>query len=104
MKNKDIIFTTIIIIAALISIDTILKVNKNHENNLLLVTEKKITEAAEKCFMESKCPDNSKITLQNLYDNGYLTEVANPISKEVYNSNSYVSYSHEKYVFTAINW
>jgi hypothetical protein len=103
MKNKDIFCLALIIIILMIIGGTILKVNKNHENNLMLVSEKKITEAAEKCYKEGKCTDNSKITLQSLYANGYLAKEANPVTKEVYNSESYVTFTNNVYTFIQIN-
>ena len=46
LKNKDIICLTIIVIVAMIAISSIIKINKTHEDNLMIVSEKRITEAA----------------------------------------------------------
>ena len=103
MKNKDIICLTIIVIVSMIAISSIIKINKTHEDNLMIVSEKRITEAASKCYKEGKCLDNSSITLETLYANNYLTNESNPLTKEVYNSKSYVTFMDGNYKFIVIS-
>ena len=68
--NKIILIGSVIVIMCIISVPTIYKVIKNHENNLYQVTEKKIISAAKECYYDEKCQ--------------------NPISKEYYNEMSYI--------------
>ena len=80
--NKICISLTIIIIALMIGIPTSNKVLNKHNDKLIKVTEKRITEATKKCFIDEKCHGN-EITLQDLYDNNYLNEEINPITKNI---------------------
>lgn len=88
--NKIVIYVTLIFSLLVIGIPTFYKVTKNHHSNLELVTQKQILEAAQNCFYEQKCP-NDKITLKELYNQKYLVdEVIDPLTKIVYDYNSYV--------------
>ena len=86
-KNKVVIYTTIIALIFIIGCPTIYKVIKNHHNKLTTITEKRIIEAAIKCWNEDKCPNN-EITLKELYDLKYLEKEANPITKKYYQETS----------------
>lgn len=86
-KNKVIICTTIIALILIIGCPTIYKVIKNHNNKLYTITEKRIIEAAKKCWNENKCT-NDEITLKELYDNKYLEREADPVTKKYYSENS----------------
>lgn len=99
--NKITIIGSIIAIILIISIPTIYKVVKNHNNNLISVVEDKIIEAAKQCYFEEKCNDN-KIYLKDLYSLEYLEKVSNPITKEYYNDNSYVLRENDKFTFKVI--
>lgn len=96
--NKITIIGSIIIIIILISIPTIYKVIKNHNDTLNEVVLKEIIESAKKCYAEEVCV-NDKITLKELYDNDYLEKVSNPITKEYYNESSYVKRTDNSYEF-----
>ena len=100
-RNKVIVYLTIISILLIISIPTIYNIIKKHNDRLIMVTEKRIEEAAKDCYLKDICKDN-KITLKALYDNNYLEKESNPITKEYYNENSYVKYSNNEYVFIDI--
>ena len=95
--NKITIISSIIIVILLISVPTVYKVVKTHQDNLYKVVEEKIIAAAEKCVYEDKCK-NKNITLKELYESKYLEKVSNPVSKEYYNE-SYVTKESNKYVF-----
>lgn len=86
-KNKVIIYTTIIAIILIIGIPTIYKVVKNHHTKLYTISEKRIIEAAKKCWNEDKCK-NDTITLKDLYDLKYLEKEANPVTKKYYAESS----------------
>lgn len=98
ISNKNIIIATIMVILLSVGSYTTYKVYKDHQKKMLLVNEKRITEAAYKCFLEEQCLD-SEITLDKLYELGYLKEEANPLTKEVYSGLSYVKNNNGKYVF-----
>ena len=89
-SSKFIICLTIIICSLMVSIPTFYKVISENHRKLYIVTNKKVIEAAEKCFFDDKCK-STKITLKELYDNNYLKDtVINPVTKEIYSNNSYV--------------
>lgn len=96
--NKWIISATIIIIFGLIIGVTSFKVVNKHNDKLLLVEEKYIIEKAKKCKMEKKC-NNDNITLKELYDLKYLEKQVNPVSKEYYSLDAYVTLRNNEYVF-----
>lgn len=86
-KNKIVIYTTIIALILIIGCPTIYKVIKNHNNKLYTITEKRIIEAAKKCWDENKCT-NTEITLKELYEKEYLTKQADPVTKKYYSETS----------------
>lgn len=88
-KNKTIIYITLIILISIIVIASFLKVGKIHDERMLEVTTKKIVDSAKKCYYNNSCI-NDKITLQELYEKMGLQVQTNPITKQVYNENSYV--------------
>lgn len=93
-KNKIIIYTTIIAIIFIIGCTTIYKVVKNHQNKLYMITEKRIIEAAKKCWNEDKCLEDT-ITLKELYDKEYLTKQSDPVTKKYYSENSKITKKEE---------
>lgn len=95
--NRIVIPGTIIIIVIMIGIPTFINVKKDHENKLIRVTQGRIKEAAKKCFLDDKCKGN-EITLQSLYDMGYLKTQVNPITKKYYDSSSLIKYENKKII------
>ena len=90
MKIKVIILT-IFVILGMIILPTIYKINKTHQEDLILVQEKEFEYYAHKCYKEGKCL-NKNITLKNLYDNKYLTKkLTNPITKKYYKEESSIN-------------
>jgi len=97
--NKIVSYVTIIAIVIIIGFPTFYKVVKDNHNKLYVVTNKLVTEAAERCYYEEKC-QNKKITLKELYDNKYLTEdVIDPVSKIVYDETSYIEINEKDSTF-----
>lgn len=96
--NKWIISATIIIIFGLVIGVTSFKVVDNHNDKLLLVEEKYIIEAAKKCKIEKEC-NNDTITLKELYNLKYLEKQVNPVTKEYYSEDAYVTLKNNEYVF-----
>ena len=101
--NKITIYITIISIVLIIGIPTLYKViNKNHDR-LYLVNEKLAVEAAQKCFIDEKCID-TKITLDQLYKNKYLSEqLIDPVTKAIYNKGSYVEIKKDGSTFHLVH-
>lgn len=99
--NKITIIGSIIAILLIISVPTIYKVYKNHVDNLYEVVEEKIIGAAKKCFYDEKC-NREKILLKELYELNYLEKVNNPVTKEYYNENSYVSRKNIDFKFVVV--
>lgn len=100
--NKYILGITIaIILGSIIGLSSY-KVITDHNKKVLLVESKYIIETAKKCINEKKCSGNT-ITLQTLYDLGYLSYQVNEVTKEYYNSNSYVLIEGANYSFVIVN-
>lgn len=100
--NKKIIYITIIIILLLILVPTIYKVVKNHEKALYEVTNKKVIETAITCKNKGFC-NKDKITLKELYELEMLSEVNDPVTKQIYNDKSYVIKDGDDYKFVVID-
>lgn len=98
MKVKEIIVLILLSVVLLYTGVIAYKMVYKHNENLIVVTTKRIEEAAKKCVSEDKCTKNN-ITLEVLYKNGYLNEEFNPVTKEIYSKNSKISFENNKYVF-----
>lgn len=98
MKVKEIIAIILLTVVLLYTGVIAYKMVYKHNENLLIVTSKRIEEAAKKCVAESKCNKNN-ITLATLYEKGYLNEEYNPVTKEIYSKNSKIIFENNKYVF-----
>lgn len=81
-----------------ISVPSIILVNKRHNEKLYNSTILKITEAAKKCVNEEACLKD-KIFIKDLYDNKYLEKVINPLTKEYISEDDYVIKKDGKYVY-----
>ena len=100
-RSKFVINVTIIGIVLIIAIPTVYKIVKEHHDRLMMVTTKRIEEAAKDCKLSGVCKTN-KITLKELYDNKYLKKESNPVTKEYYNEKSYVKVNKNKYKFIEV--
>lgn len=89
MKKNKIIISTLIIIFILIMAPTIYKIYQNHNKNLIKVVEEEFMYYAKICYKKEKC--NTKVYLNDLYNNNYLTtKLTNPLTKEYYSDTSYI--------------
>ena len=79
--NKYIIFYLCLLIV-LIGF-TIYKLIINHEEKLYDVLYSEIEYKAKRCYLEKKCDES--FTLNDLYVNGYLETMFDPVSKEEVN-------------------
>jgi len=75
----------IIVLFLIITIMTIYKMNKRHEDKLYSVLYSEIKYAANRCYLEKKCENN--IILSELYEKEYLKVQYDPITKEELNNN-----------------
>ena len=94
MSKKYIVFASLAIVFLVIAIPTTYKIIKNYNSKSYLVVEKKIIEAAKKCYNEDKCTGD-KTTLKELYDNKYLDVVVNPVTKKMYDENLEIKKSED---------
>jgi len=99
--NKITIIGSVIAIVLIITVPTIYKVIKTHNDTLYQVVEDKIIEAAKKCYYEDQCI-NEKIYLKDLYKLEYLEALSDPITKEYYNVESYVLREELNFVFVVV--
>ena len=90
ISNYTIFFVTIIIIVIIIITKTTISLNNDHEERLMYALDSKIEYAFKRCRLENRCSND--ITLGMLYENGYLTELVNPITKEVLDENKKINY------------
>ena len=88
-RNKTIVYVTILILMAIISIPSTYKVIKKRNDRMLTNTTKKIIEAAKDCYYNESCVED-KITLKEIYEKTSLNTMSNPITKKIYNEDSYV--------------
>ncbi len=89
-KNRIWIYTTTLIVIVLIGVPSTYKVVKKHNERMLKNTVQKIIEKAKDCYYNNSCVEE-KITLEELYEKTGLSEMNNPITKKIYNQESYVS-------------
>jgi len=96
MTKSKIILLLSIIAVLLILVPSTIFIVKSHNNNLRLVIEKKVIEAAELCYNEKKC-ESKKITLKELMDKNYIEKIYDPVSKELISDKSYVDLTNNKF-------
>lgn len=102
MTNRKIILVTFLLSVASISFYTFYKVQKNHLDLSILVTERRITEGAKQCVWDDVCKEN-QITLEELIRLGYAKEEVNPYTKMYYKKSSYVEKKENTYTFIEVN-
>ena len=100
-NNKKWILGTLVVLVLSFGMYISYSVIKEYRNNLILVTEKRIVEAAKKCFDEEKCLQYP-ITLKDLYRFSYLEQEIHPLTKEIYNEESYVINKNGKLEFIVV--
>ena len=97
LNNKTCVILTVAILFFSFAPYIIYSVINRYHNNLYLVSEKRIVEAAKKRVDMDICI-NGKITLKQLYENNLLEVESNPITKEIYNDESYIKVENNEYV------
>ena len=99
VSNFTIIFFVVLALIMVIGVFTVIKIQKNHEDKLIYAMESKVEYYAKKCYLDNVCKDT--INLNILYENNYLTEIINPVTKEVIDSNLKIEYKDDKIL---IDW
>ena len=99
ISNLSIIFFVILALLAVIGVFTVIKIQKNHEDKLMYSMTSTVEYYAKQCYLDDICKDT--ITLSVLYENNYLTEVINPVTKEVISPDLKIEYKDGKIV---VDW
>lgn len=94
-----IVFSTICILIVVVISVTTMRINDDHEKKLIYAMESKVEYYAKRCFLEEKC--HGEVTLEMLYENGYLTEVSHPVTKEIIDHNIKITFKDNK---VTIDW
>ena len=87
MNIKTFNVILVITILLVLAIPSSYAVYTTHNNRLYEVLNNKIIEKAISCYNKKECITKI-ITLQELYDKGYLEEQIDPISKEILDPNT----------------
>ena len=87
MNIKTFNILLVIAILLILIIPSSYAVYTTHNERLYEVLDKKIVEKAISCYDKKECITKI-ITLQELYDKGYLEEQIDPISKEILDHNT----------------
>lgn len=88
-KNKIILYGTFLLLILLLAIPSVVKTVNKHNERLENVAVKKIVETAKDCYYNDSCVEDM-ITLKELYEKMNLEKMVNPITKTLYNEDSYV--------------
>lgn len=99
ISNFTIFFICLCIVVGIIVFATTMRINAVHEEKLIYAMQSKIEYYAKRCYLESRC--ENEVTLNMLYENGYLEEVYHPVTKELLDPNLKIKYDGEKVI---IDW
>lgn len=94
ISRFSIYLITILLLITLIITATTIELNRQHEQKLIYAMETKIEYYAKRCYIEKNC--NGEISIQDLYDRNYLTQVIHPVTKEVIDSTTKIEYIDSK--------
>lgn len=89
-SNFAIFTMTLCILTLIVIVSSSIKINDIHEEKLIYAMHSKVEYFAERCYLENKCTGD--ITLSTLYEREYLTEVVDPVTKEIINYDTKISY------------
>ena len=90
ISNFTILFITVSVCVIIVITSTTISLTKEHDNKLMYALNTKIEYAFKRCRLENHCSND--ITLEMLYENEYVEERGNPITKEVINHNTKINY------------
>lgn len=90
ISNFMIFFLTFCILTVIVVTKTTTEINQEREDKLMYVLNSKIAYNFKRCRLENRCSND--ITLGMLIENGYLTELVNPVTKEVLSKDLKINY------------
>ncbi|MDE6292071.1 MAG: hypothetical protein K2L98_00155 [Bacilli bacterium] len=99
ISNFTIFFITVLILIGIVSTGTAMHINAAHEEKLIYAMKSKVEYYAKRCFLENRCAN--EVTIETLYDNGYLEKLYHPVTKEAIDSSIKIRYSNDKVI---IDW
>ena len=99
ISRFTIFIVTVAILLIYVTTVTTVELNRRHEEKLIYSMETKIEYYAKRCYLENNC--KGMITLKDLYERKYLTEVVHPVTKEIIDETTTISYVDNKII---INW
>ncbi|MBD9114887.1 hypothetical protein EGP95_03785 [bacterium] len=92
ISNFLIFSITIAICIIIVVTFTTISLTKEHDDKLMYALNTKIEYAFKRCRLENRCSND--ITLEMLYENEYIEELVNPITKEVIDPKTKINYVH----------
>lgn len=99
ISNFTIIFACLCIIVVLVVCKTAIRINATHEERLIYAMQSKVEYYAKRCYLEEKC--EGEVTLDMLYENGYLSHVYHPVTKELIDPDTKINFDGDK---VTIDW
>lgn len=96
ISNFSIFFINVCLLIIIVITCTTIKINQEHEEKMLYAMKTKIEYNAKRCYLEDKCHD--EVTLDDLYQLNYLSEVVNPVTKEILDKNIKINYIDNKII------
>lgn len=94
ISNFSIIFYTVTFIIIGVFGYSYYKVIESRHEKMIYSMEENIKFFAKRCVLEKKC--KKEMILKDLYDNSYMEEIVNPVTKEIINSKTKITYSKDK--------
>lgn len=99
ISNFSLISYAIVVSGLIIIIASIAHISDQHKEKLIYAMESKIEYFAERCYLENNCAGET--TLNDLYEKKYLSEVVNPVTKEILDKDMKINYVDNKII---IEW
>lgn len=99
ISNFTIFFVTTCLLIIVIITATTISITDSHDERLMHAMESKVEYYAKRCYLENNC--SGVIMLKDLYDKEYLSEIINPVTKEIIDYNTTIEYKNDIII---INW
>lgn len=99
ISNFSLLSMSIITSLLIIAIASAVKIKDEQNQHAEYAMESKIKYYAKRCYLEGNC--QGEITLKDLYDKAYLEEIVNPLTKEILDESTTLSFFNNKII---INW
>ena len=90
MKNRYVIFLTLIINLIIVGGGVVYNIYTTHQNEAEIVVQKEFSYEAKKCYNMGVCP-NKIVYLSDLYQNKFIEDkLINPQNKKYYAEDSFI--------------